>query len=281
MFNEQKLYNKDSMNDYETYLAFATSVAREAGDVMRHYFNLSMSDKHVEVKADNTPVSEADKKINQLLIDCVAKTFPNHGVLGEEQSMHNERAELWVCDPIDGTVSFILGVPTAMFSLAYVVNGEPQVAVMYEPMLDKLFTATKGGGAFLNGEPVQVSARSSLQKANVGITASADQMFKREQFCKAMIADGARLSTVPGNVFKGSLVAQGRLDGYVFPGRSAHDIAAEKLVIEEAGGKVTSLDGEEQRYDGKIRGAVVSNGLIHEQIVQHLKDYGVEGYLGY
>jgi fructose-1,6-bisphosphatase/inositol monophosphatase family enzyme len=168
-----------------------------------------------------------------------------------------------------------------MFSLAYVVDGVPQVAVIYEPLLDKLFTATKGTGAYLNNEPVQVNDRASLNGASIGITASARQMLQREKFCTAMLDDGARLLTIPGNVFKGALVAQGRLDAYIFPGLSAHDIAAEKLIIEEAGGKVTDIDGNEQRYDQPIRGAIISNGKLHDVLVKHLANYGAEDYLGY
>lgn len=267
------------MNDNKTLLDFAVSVAREAGDIMRMYF--VANNKEVETKQDSSPVTIADKKINQLLIDRVQSTFPTHGVLGEEQSLEADRSELWVCDPIDGTVGFILGVPTAMLSLAYVVEGKPQVAVMYEPMLDKMFTAVAGGGAYCNDQPLRVSDRATLDKASIGITASVQQMFVREKLCKALLQEGAYLHTVPGNVFKGGLVAQGRLDGFIFPGRSAHDIAAEKLIIEEAGGKVTDLDGNEQRYDGKIRGAILSNGHIHDALVGHVTDFGVEDYLGY
>ena len=83
-------------------------------------------------------------------------------------------------------------------------------------------------------------------------------------------------------MFKASLVAQGLMDAFIFPGRGAHDIAAEKLIIEEAGGKVTNLEGQEQRYDRAIRGAVVSNGSpIHDTLVRLLQEYGVEDYLGY
>lgn len=267
------------MIDQKTLLDFAVSVAHEAGAIMRDYF--IATNKQIETKQDSTPVTIADKNINQLLIDRVKTTFPDHGVLGEELSFESSRAQLWVCDPIDGTVGFILGVPTAMLSLAYVVDGKPQVAVMYEPMLDKLFTAALGHGATLNGQILQVSTRSSLDKANIGITASVEQMFVRERFCKAILHDGVRICTVPGNVFKGSLVAQGKLDGYIFPGRSAHDIAAEKLIVEEAGGRVTNLEGDDQRYDGKIRGAIVSNGRIHDELVKHVVSYGVEDYLGF
>lgn len=264
-----------------TYLQFATQLAKDAGAIMRQYFSDAQR-MAVQTKSNNTPVTEADTKINQLLIDRVQEQFPDHGVLGEEASAHADRSQLWVCDPIDGTAGFILGVPTAMFSLAYVVDGQPQVAVMYEPLLDKMFTAAKGQGAQLNGQPVHVSRAASLHHASVGITASVDQIFKRQPFFDQLIAEKVHFSTVPGNVFKASLVAQGLMDAFIFPGRSAHDIAAEKLIIEEAGGKVTSLDGTEQRYDGKIRGAIVTNGTaIHDALVAHMNTYGVENYLGF
>lgn len=264
----------------QTLLQFAVQMAHDAGDIMREYAGKAR--ESVQTKSNNTPVTEADTKINQLLIDRVQATFPDHGVLGEEDSINADRSQLWVCDPIDGTAGFILGAPTAMFSLAFVVDGQPQVAVMYEPLLDKMFTAVKGQGAQLNGQPVHVSASDSLQHASVGVTASVGQIFARKPFFDALLKEEAFISTVPGNVFKASLVAQGLMDAFVFPGRGAHDIAAEKLIIEEAGGKVTDLDGNEQRYDRAIRGAVVSNGgHIHEALVTLLKDYGTEQYLGY
>jgi len=265
--------------DLNQLLEWAKTFAHDAGAIMREYY--ALADKSIEIKQDKSPVTIADKKINQLLIDRVQAEFPEHGVLGEEDSLHPERQQLWVCDPIDGTAGFILGVPTAMLSLAYVVDGQTRVAVLYEPLLDKLFTASLGSGAFLNGEPIRVSHTTTLEGASIGLTASVKQMFIREKFCKALLDDGVFLNTVPGNVFKASLVAQGRMDGFIFPGRSAHDIAGEKLIIEEAGGKVTSLDGKEQRYDGPIRGAVVSNGHIHDALVAHITDFGVEDYLGF
>lgn len=264
----------------DSLLQFAVAIAHEAGSIMRDYAGKAR--ESVQTKSNNTPVTEADTKINQLLIDRVQQQFPEHGVLGEEDSLHADRSQLWVCDPIDGTAGFILGAPTAMFSLAYVVDGEPQVAVMYEPLLDKMFTAVKGQGAQLNGQPLHVSNTDTLHRASVGVTASVDQIFARKPFFDALIAEKAFISTVPGNVFKASLVSQGLMDAFIFPGRGAHDIAAEKLIIEEAGGKVTSLEGQEQRYDRAIRGAVVSNGgPIHDTLVRLLQEYGVENYLGY
>jgi fructose-1,6-bisphosphatase/inositol monophosphatase family enzyme len=264
----------------ETLLQFAVAVARDAGAIMREYYG--RAHESVQTKSNNTPVTEADTKINQLLINRVQQQFPDHGVLGEEDSFQADRPQVWVCDPIDGTAGFILGAPTAMFSLAFVVDGQPQVAVMYEPLLDKMFTAVKGQGTQLNGQPVHVSNTSGIRHASIGVTASVGQIFARKPFFDALLKDEAFISTIPGNVFKASLVTQGLMDAFVFPGRGAHDIAAEKLIIEEAGGKVTSLEGQEQRYDRPIRGAVVSNGgPIHDVLIAHLKDYGVEDYLGY
>lgn len=264
----------------ETLLKFAVALARDAGAIMRDYAGKAR--ESVQTKSNNTPVTEADTKINSLLISRVQEQFPEHGVLGEEESLHAERSQLWVCDPIDGTAGFILGAPTAMFSLAYVVDGQPQVAVMYEPLLDKMFTAVKGQGAYLNGQPLRVSDTAGLQRASVGVTASVGQIFARKPFFDALLKEQAFISTIPGNVFKASLVAQGLMDAFIFPGRGAHDIAAEKLIIEEAGGKVTNLEGQEQRYDRAIRGAVVSNGSpIHDTLVRLLQEYGVEDYLGY
>lgn len=261
-------------------LQFATAIAQDAGAIMRQYFGHARDS--VQTKSNNTPVTEADIKINQLLIDRVQQQFPDHGVLGEEASVNADRSQVWVCDPIDGTAGFILGAPTAMFSLAFVVDGKPQVAVMYEPLLNKMFTAVKGQGALLNGQPTHVSATPQIHHASVGVTASVGQIFARKPFFDALLKHEAFISTIPGNVFKASLVAQGLMDAFIFPGQGAHDIAAEKLIIEEAGGKVTSLEGEEQRYDRPIRGAVVSNGsAIHDTLVAELKAYGVENYLGY
>lgn len=267
------------MPNTNNYLAFAVKLAREAGEIMRHYFELN--DKQVRSKANNTLVTEADQKINQLLIDQVVEHFPTHGVLGEEKTWHAERNQLWVCDPIDGTASFILGIPTAMFSLAYVVDGKPIVAVMYEPLLNKLYTAEQGQGALLNGQAIKVSTQSDVQGSTIGLVGSLQQLWHRHGFLRTLEGQGASLNNVPGNVFKASLVAQGRLDAQIFPGRGAHDIAAEKLIIEEAGGRVTSLEGEDQLYNQPIRGAVVSNGLIHDQLVEYVRDFGIEAYLGY
>lgn len=267
------------MQDNQTLLDFAQRTAREAGGIMRRYFDAN--DKEVQLKSDATTVTIADKLINQLVIDRVTAAFPEHGVLAEEGSNRQDRKKLWVCDPIDSTNEFILGMPVAMFSLAYVVDGEPLIAVMYEPQLDKIFTAVKGEGAREDNRPIQVSDCQFLNDARVAFSPRLQNIFAHETFYKSLLAAGVKPMLLPGEAFRGGLTASGKIDAHYFPGRSAHDVAALKLIVEEAGGKVTDLYGQTQRYDKKIYGAIVSNGHLHDALVQLMHGYGPERYIGY
>lgn len=259
-------------------LAFAVDIAKQAGQIMQSYF-LGV-DQEVQIKTDRTQVTVADKKINTLLINHVRKTFPEHGILGEEEQWHPERSELWVCDPIDGTSAFILGVPTAMFAAAFVVDGTPQVATIYDPFMDRMITAIKGKGAFLNGRRISVSAQDILENSMIGVVGSVHNIINASDFFGGLMAKGVKLKSIHGSVFQGMLVATGKEDGYLFPGRSAHDVVTTKLIVEEAGGKVTDLRGSDQPYNAPIYGAIVSNGRLHDALVSELRAYGPENFVG-
>ena len=268
--------NKDN---YDELLAFAIALSQEAGKVTQHYF--AMHDKGVEIKQDNSPVTTADKEINQMVIDAVQADYPEHGILSEEGSVNADRPRLWVCDPIDGTKGFIQGIPTALFSLAFVVDGEAQIGVIYDSFQSRTYAAIKGHQATVNGKPLQVSARDTLNGAHFAGISSYSQIMQRRAYFDSLAASGAKQVIVPGNVFRSALVADSFIDGHIFPGRSAHDVAAAKVIVEAAGGKVTDLNGKEQRYDGAIYGAIISNGHIHDELVAHMKSFGAENYIGY
>ncbi|MDQ5969994.1 MAG: monophosphatase [Patescibacteria group bacterium] len=261
----------------ESLIELAKSMAHEAVDIMRKYSDM---DHQVERKSDNSPVTIADKTINSRLIERVKEEFSEHGVLGEEESYESGRGSLWVCDPIDGTVSFILHTPQSMFSLAFVVDGEVQLAVTYNPWTNELFEAAKGKGATKNGKPISVSSRGWGQGAV--IVSTSDPVYKpyptdNPESSLRIRSEGNRLYHLAGGVFKGMMIAQGYADGYTFPYDGAHDIAAIKIIVEEAGGKVTSLAGTEQRYDQNIGGAIISNGLIHDELLKITSDYAYSG----
>ncbi|MEO6761539.1 MAG: inositol monophosphatase family protein, partial [Candidatus Saccharimonadales bacterium] len=150
-----------------------------------------------------------------------------------------------------------------------------------DPFQDKLYSASKGGGAYENDRRVFVTTKSELAGANIAGSTSYNQLKQRRAFFDNLLESGAKQLIVPGNVFKSTLVASGRIDGYVFPGKSAHDVAAAALIVQEAGGKVTDLYGKEQRYDGPIYGAIITNGHLHDELVELLKDFRPENYVGY
>jgi len=247
---------------YEKELAFAKKVAGEAGLIMQKYYR---ADQQVETKSDDTPVTIADKEVNQLIIDRVKAEFPDHGVLGEELIYKSEREKLWVCDPIDGTPAFIYHIPTFMFSLALVIDGVPTVGLAFNALTGDTYTAVKGEGAFRGDQPLRVSSRAW------GKTSRVIGAFKNILPEQGLIERGVKTIVGYSVVFKGCLIAEGSVDGRVWDGNGAHDIAAVKLIVEEAGGKVTGLDGNEQRYDRPINGAVMSNGIIHEELLNLIR----------
>ena len=256
----------------QEYLEFAKQMARMAGDIMREYYR---SDYKVEEKSDASPVTIADKKINSILIENVKKSFPDHGVLGEEEVWQADKTKLWVCDPIDSTVSFIVHVPTFTFALAYVEDGESLVAVVYNPMTDEMYSAVKGSGAYLNDNPIHVSDRIWGNETRLLRKASPLQInvLDRGEVASELHAEGIRLIANHGAVWSGALIADGSVDGYIYEGTGPHDVASIKLIVEEAGGEVTNLINAEQSYGSEIDGAIISNGKIHQKLIDLVGKY--------
>ncbi len=252
---------------------FAVDVAQEAGEIMLEYFH--SGEFGTEIKEDNSPVTRADLEINQMVINRVAETFPMHAVQGEESSVMKDSDYVWVCDPVDGTVPFSKQIPIAAFSLALVYKGKPVLGVAYEPFGDKLIYAVKDVGAYLNNQKITVSKKQLDVTSTINIEwwpeAQVDVVMPLHELAKENQMYHIHL---PSIVYAGMLVATGELEACIFPGTKGKnvDIAALKIIVEEAGGEVTDLNGDEQRYDkGDINGAVISNGVVHKNIVTALK----------
>jgi myo-inositol-1(or 4)-monophosphatase len=262
------------MNDYQKELEIAKRLAKDAGTIMLGYFNSTASDP--TVKSDRTIVTKADTEINSKVIEVLTKETPGYSIWGEEESSIIEGAPYtWVCDPVDGTMPFSKAIPISTFSLALVdANGDSVVGVVYDPFQDRLFEAVKGHGAFLNGEKITVSDTAELDGAYIDeelwINEEEEITFDnpKDRFNKA----GAKITTQCSAVIMGSFVAKGTYDGMIFGQGKPEDIAALAVIVPEAGGKVTDLFGNPQRYDTNIRGAVVSNGKLHDAICEVLKD---------
>jgi fructose-1,6-bisphosphatase/inositol monophosphatase family enzyme len=252
--------------DYDKELGVAKDIARRAGETIKRYFN---ADQRVMRKADNTVVTIADTEINRFVIEELEKHFDD-GIIGEEESTAEYgMGRRWVCDPIDGTAAFTYGLPTAMFSLALVVDGEPVLGVAYDPFLDMLYEGTAGGGSFCNGERLHVSA-GGLAGGRVGVGIEASMILKNPAPLGRLLASGAKLATFSGAVYKACLVSRGRLVGHLGPNLRPHDVAAVEVLVREAGGTVSGLDGERLDYTAPFKGVVLSNGVVHEELLRCL-----------
>ena len=251
------------------YLEFAKQIAYEAGKIMLKYFNAKDISSY---KGDKTIVTLADKEINTYLISRVKEKYPTHSVDGEEEQF-GKSDYVWVCDPVDGTAMYARHIPVAVFSLALVVNGVSQVGVVYDVFTDTLYSAIKGQGAYKNEEKITVNdfnLDDMRSVSNFDMWSNAD--YNLYDIIKTL---GKKTYFVSiGSVIRGGMcVADGEFNMAIFPGtkRKNCDIAAVKVIVEEAGGKVTDIFGNEQRYDTDIKGAIVSNGKIHNEVVEIIK----------
>lgn len=261
-----------SSDNYANELDVITRLAYAAGAIMRTYWD---TNKELTYKTDSTPLTKADLEINHMVITELAKAFPDDVVIGEEESTGDIGAgRRWFCDPIDGTKAFTWGVPTAMFSLALVVDGRPVVGVCYEPITDRLYSAVSGGGAFCNGNKLQVNTQ-VLSAGIVGTISSADRIRRGAPYLDALLDSGTHAAVFSGAVAKSVRVAEGRFVGYIEELANAHDIAAVDVIVGEAGGATTKLDGSVIDYSQPFRGAVVSNNVVHDELVGFVRDSGL------
>lgn len=253
------------MSIYAKELAVAKEIAREAGAIMLQYFE---ADQKVEIKEDNSQVTIADKLINSLVIRKLSISFPDDGVIGEEESnTEYGMGRKWFCDPIDGTAGYICGIPTAMFSLALVIDGRPVLGVAYDPFLDKLYSGQTGAKSLCNGTAISVSSLDL--KSGVFAVSSSTRSLPKTKYFQRMIDDKVRFISLNGAVYKACLVAKGKVVGYVENGISAHDVAAVQVILEGAGGKITSVEGETLDYSQPFRGVIISNKITHAEIIRY------------
>ena len=253
-------------NNYDKELAFAKQLAQNAKLISDKYYKQPME---FETKKDTSPVTIADKQINQLVIDAVQKEFPADGVLGEEASWHDDRERLWICDPIDGTIAFSMGEACCMFSIALVVDGRPVIAVTRDLANGELFWATAGGGAYRDGQRISVSQR-PLHEAWLAMPNRLSLLYEYRTVFEDLDEAAYQSNLIHGGVFKGMLIAQGFADAVVYIKLvNIWDMVAVKLIVEEAGGKFTDLKGQEHRYDKDlVGGVIVTNGTIHDDVLR-------------
>ena len=242
-------------------LEFAHHLADLADAIsMKHFRRADIS---VRMKKDNTPVTEADEAIEQLLRDEIKAAFPDHGILGEEQDETvSSSGAKWIIDPIDGTKNYSCGIPIWATLIAFERHGIVECGIASGAALGERFAAARGEGANRNGEPIHVSDTDDLSKARVGFTSV--HGFERTPYADAFrkLLGGAASDRGIGDFYGHMLVAAGSIDLMVEPSLKPWDLGPLLVIVEEAGGKLTNFDGEATIY-GKT--ALTTNGRLHAQ----------------
>jgi len=258
------------MTEYTKYLQEAISAARIAGQYQKSRFASTLA---IEMKGDKNLVTEVDKESERLIVEHLHSHFPEHNIIAEEGDyLQCDSPYRWIIDPVDGTTNYAHGYPWFCASIALQVEGDLVAGVIYNPVYDELFTATKGGGACLNGNRLSVSTRSPLNNALLGTgfpydcaTDPANNFAHFIAFQKS--ARGIRRAGAAALDL--AYVAAGRLDGFWELKLKAWDVAAGVLMVREAGGMVTTFDGSS--YDVFNDKIVASNGKIHDEMITMLK----------
>ncbi len=242
-----------------------TRIAREAGDLARRLF-AERDFGTFELKGHQDYLTEADGQVERLIESRLAEAFPDDTFFGEEEG-GRYGARTWVVDPIDGTANFARGIPHFSISMALVEGGRPQVGVVLNPMAGEIFAARRGGGAFLNGRPMRVSAIADMRQATFELGWSTRlPLADYVAMVGRVTAAGAGFIRAGSGALGMAYVAAGRIDGYAELHINAWDVLAGILLVEEAGGWTSDfLAG-----DGLTRGnpILASNLVLKDRFVE-------------
>jgi len=235
-------------------LNVAVMAARRAGGTLIR--NLVKLEKlKVEQKGHNEYVSEADRAAERAVIDVILKHYPDHAILAEESGAQGsaDADTVWIIDPLDGTTNYLHRFPVFAVSIGVQVNGRMEHAVVYDPLRQELFTATRGNGAQLDEHKIRVSGQKELERALVGTGFPYRQADSELEPYLRMLGKVVRNTSGVRRPGAAALdlcyVAAGRLDAFWETGLAPWDMAAGSLIIREAGGIVSALDGGEDYLD--------------------------------
>lgn len=229
-------------------LNVAVMAARRAGSTLIKKM-VNLDKLKIEQKSQNDFVSEADKAAEKTVIDCIHKHYPDHAILAEESGASGDSDTVWIIDPLDGTTNYLHGFPAFCVSIAVQEKGRLEHGVVYDPLRQELFTASRGQGAQLDGRRIRVSGQSDMSRALIGTGFPfRDRDMDIGPYMTALtktIKHTAGIRRAGAAALDMVYVAAGRLDAYFETNLFAWDLAAGALIVREAGGIVSGLDGSE------------------------------------
>jgi len=244
----------------------ALELIAQAGDVLRQGFGQR---KDIRLKGAVDPVTQFDHQSEALLVEGLERAFPGDAILAEERGGSSDRPWAWHVDPLDGTVNFAHGVPIFVVSVGLAFEGQPVLGAILDPMRNELFEASLGQGARLNGQEIRVSSASDLLHSllvtgfGYDVQTNPDNNFREFGEFHLRARAVRRLGAAALDL---AYVAAGRFDGYWELEMKSWDLAAGVVIVREAGGMVTQLDGSSDMLRGPLS-LVASNGRIHSEML--------------
>jgi len=251
-------------NTASGFLKVALAAASRAADISRSYYAGNFT---VTTKDDLTPVTQADVECEQAIREIILSEFPDHGFYGEETGRTQEDADfLWLVDPIDGTKGFVRQYPFFSTQIALMHNGEIIMGVSSGTMMDELAWAEKGQGAWLNGKPLKVSRIDNPDRAAVSVG-----NLKSLAGSDGWIVERADRIRGYGDFYHYHLLAAGKIEAVIESDVNILDIAALSIIVNEAGGVFTDLNGEPPTLG--IRSVLAANSSLHAKYLELLRGY--------
>ena len=250
------------------FLKVALEAAKNAEEIITAYYT---DDMKVELKEDETPVTLADRGAEKVIRETIKQAFPDHGFLGEEYGIEEgDSPYVWIIDPIDATKNYIRKIPIFGTQIALMKDDDLILGVSNAPLLNELLYAESGDGAFLNGKPIAVSSVTQPEAAMI-CHGGLKWFTEKGTFpgVHNLINDVAR-SRGFGDFYMYHLVASARADVVVEAAISVWDIAAITVIVREAGGKVTDIQG--QPITKATESLIATNGVLHDTVLDYFKD---------
>ncbi len=250
---------------FKPILRVAQAAAWEAGQLIQGYYRRHLT---IEWKADHSPVTEADRKAEQLLRTLIHAAYPQHGIQGEEEGCERpESPWQWILDPIDGTRSFARGLPLYGVQVAVTYEREPVVGVVYFPALNEMLAAAKDLGCTWNGRMCQVSPAAELSQSVLYL--QDERVLYQQRPSTRGLVDAVQSHRNWGDCYMYALVTTGRAEAAMDPRVQVWDVAPWYTLLTEAGGTFTDFSGSPSIYTGQ---ALASNGRLHPAILKWVQD---------
>jgi 3'(2'), 5'-bisphosphate nucleotidase len=263
---------------YRRELETAVALARQAGELIRSLQGGALA---VEQKADDSPVTEADRRADALIVAALRAQFPDDAILSEEapdDGTRHDKPRVWMVDPIDGTKDFIHGRDGYAVMIGLLEGDRPALGVVYQPVGDKLYSAVRGGGAHLardGGAPARIRVSDIAELNGIRMVASSSNRSATIDRVRERLGVSDELNV--GSVgLKLGLIAEGTRDLYVNPAGHSKlwDVCGPEVILAEAGGRLSDALGHPLAYRdaelGNVRGLIASNGIVHERVVAQL-----------